>query len=267
MSVGSAQYLTEISKGKGKAVPLQARIGPEGSRNLSFSDFMTKAQDGDKVVSLTHRPPLPPGNAPGTHFCSVLSRPQGHSAIGRIFMSMKNSNDIRWDRTTVLPICSTAREPLCYRGPLTEMSTRRISWGSKAERPPRRTDLSTFVCDCLECWEPQLSGTLMVCPVLYRNCSILYLNPWTRRRTQGMCTEFDGNICWKGITCNIVHMEGWYWDGSRLWELEMDIAGSGSCLIAGFYIRSVEWSSYIRRQVSEARNMYPIHIIIIIIII
>jgi hypothetical protein len=136
MSVGSAQYLTEISKGKGKAVPLQARIGPEGSRNLSFSDFMTKAQDGDKVVSLTHRPPLPPGNAPGTHFCSVLSRPQGHSAIGRIFMSMKNSNDIRWDRTTVLPICSTAPEPLCYRGPLTEMSTRRISWGSKAERPP-----------------------------------------------------------------------------------------------------------------------------------
>jgi len=22
-----------------------------------------------KVVSLTHRPPLPPGNTPGTHFC------------------------------------------------------------------------------------------------------------------------------------------------------------------------------------------------------
>ena len=22
-----------------------------------------------KVVILTHRPPLPPGNAPGTHFC------------------------------------------------------------------------------------------------------------------------------------------------------------------------------------------------------
>ena len=27
---------------------------------------------------------LPPGNAPGTHFCYRLSRPQGHSAIGRI---------------------------------------------------------------------------------------------------------------------------------------------------------------------------------------
>jgi len=26
---------------------------------------MTTARDDDKVVSLTHRPPLPPGNAPG----------------------------------------------------------------------------------------------------------------------------------------------------------------------------------------------------------
>ena len=34
--------------------------------NLSFPDYMTTAQDGGKVVSLTHRPPLPPGNAPGT---------------------------------------------------------------------------------------------------------------------------------------------------------------------------------------------------------
>ena len=54
---------------KGKAVPLQAWSGPEGSRKLRFPDFMTTAQDGGKVVSLTHRPPLPPGNAPGTHFC------------------------------------------------------------------------------------------------------------------------------------------------------------------------------------------------------
>jgi hypothetical protein len=45
---------------KGKAVPLQAWSGPEGSRKLRFPDFMTKAQDGSKVISLTHRPPLPP---------------------------------------------------------------------------------------------------------------------------------------------------------------------------------------------------------------
>ena len=43
--------------------------GPEGSRKLRFPDFMTTAQKGGKVVSLTHRPHLPPGNPPGTHLC------------------------------------------------------------------------------------------------------------------------------------------------------------------------------------------------------
>ena len=54
---------------KGKAVPLQAWTGPESSRKLRFPDFMTEAQDGGKVVSLTHQPRLPPRNTPGTHFC------------------------------------------------------------------------------------------------------------------------------------------------------------------------------------------------------
>ena len=54
---------------KGKAVPLQVWSGPEGSRKLRFPDFMTTAQDGGKVASLTHRPPLPQRNAPDTHFC------------------------------------------------------------------------------------------------------------------------------------------------------------------------------------------------------
>jgi len=57
------------SKDKGKAVPLQAWSGPESSRKLKFPDYVTTAQCGGKVVSRTHRPPLPPGNAPGTHFC------------------------------------------------------------------------------------------------------------------------------------------------------------------------------------------------------
>jgi len=42
------------------AGPLRAWSGPEGSRKLRFPDFMTVAQDGGKVVSLTHRPPFPP---------------------------------------------------------------------------------------------------------------------------------------------------------------------------------------------------------------
>ena len=47
-------------KAKGKAVSLQACSGPEGSRKLRFPGFKTKAQDGGKVVSFRHRPPLPP---------------------------------------------------------------------------------------------------------------------------------------------------------------------------------------------------------------
>ena len=67
MTMRSTQPLTEMSKGK--AVPLQALSGSEGSRKLRFPDFMTTAQDGGKVVSLTQQRPLPPENTPGTHFC------------------------------------------------------------------------------------------------------------------------------------------------------------------------------------------------------
>ena len=54
---------------KQKSVPLQAWSGPECSRKLRFPDCITTAQDGGKFVSLTHRPRLPAGNVPGTHFC------------------------------------------------------------------------------------------------------------------------------------------------------------------------------------------------------
>ena len=57
-----------MAEEKGRAVPLQAWAGPEGCGKLKFPDFTTTVQDGGKVVSLTHRPSLTPGNAPGTHF-------------------------------------------------------------------------------------------------------------------------------------------------------------------------------------------------------
>ena len=56
----SLSRMLSFVKKKGKSVPLQAQSGPEGSRKLRLPDFVTTAQDGGKVVSLTHRPPLPP---------------------------------------------------------------------------------------------------------------------------------------------------------------------------------------------------------------
>jgi len=60
-------------------------------------------QDGGKVVSLKHRPPLPPGNTPGTHLCWRLSGPQGCSAIGRILFQWK------------IPMTPVGIEPATFR--------------------------------------------------------------------------------------------------------------------------------------------------------
>ena len=38
---------------------------------------MTTAQDGGKVVSLTHRPPLPPGNVRGGVDRRAMAPPEG----------------------------------------------------------------------------------------------------------------------------------------------------------------------------------------------
>jgi len=83
--------VSQLTAVKCKVISLQAWIGLEGTRNFRFLDFMITTHDGGEVISLTHRPPLPPGISPGTHFCYRLSRPQGHRATGRIIISMTPS--------------------------------------------------------------------------------------------------------------------------------------------------------------------------------
>jgi len=60
-----AQYFVH----KIKISPITGPRCPDGSMKLRFPYYVTMAQDGCKIVSLTHRPLLPPGNNPGTHFC------------------------------------------------------------------------------------------------------------------------------------------------------------------------------------------------------
>jgi len=84
------RWPSKTNKGKDKAVPLQAWTGPEVSRKLRLPDFVTTAQDGGKFVSLTHRPPLPPRNTPGTHFCLEAESTPGPKCDRKDFMSMKN---------------------------------------------------------------------------------------------------------------------------------------------------------------------------------
>jgi len=41
---------------------------PRGFQEVKVPRIVAMAQNGGKVVSLTHLPLLPPGNIPGTHF-------------------------------------------------------------------------------------------------------------------------------------------------------------------------------------------------------
>jgi len=97
-----------LNTNKGKAVPLQARNVPEGSRKLSFPDFLTTAEDGDKVVSLTHRPLFTPRKYSWYSFLLEAESTTGPWCDRKVFYVNEKSTDTSWDRNSDLPICSTA---------------------------------------------------------------------------------------------------------------------------------------------------------------
>ena len=60
------------------------------NRPLGLLEFETprisrhSAPKSCKAIILKHRPPLPTGDIPGTHFCQRVSQHQSHRAAGRI---------------------------------------------------------------------------------------------------------------------------------------------------------------------------------------
>jgi hypothetical protein len=73
-------------------------------------------RDDGEAVSLMHQPPFTPRKIPGTHFCSRLSRPQGHSAAGKIGSIKKSMISSGIEHTTFLFVAQCLNQ-LCYCAP------------------------------------------------------------------------------------------------------------------------------------------------------
>ena len=70
-----------IRQDKGEVIPVQAYCRCIGFQEVETPRFQESAHEGSKFVS----PSAPAArNSPGNHFYQRLSRPQDHSATGRI---------------------------------------------------------------------------------------------------------------------------------------------------------------------------------------
>ena len=95
-----------VKQSKGKAIPVQAWTGSEGSRRFRLQDFKTIC----KVVSSTHWLLLPPRKYSWYSFLLGAESSQGHSAPRKI-MSIKNSIVTIGNGTHDLTAFSTVPQP------------------------------------------------------------------------------------------------------------------------------------------------------------
>jgi len=97
---------------------------------MKNSNFMTTAQDGGKVVSLTHRPPLPARKYCWYSFLLEAESTPGPQCDRKEFMSIKNSSFMTTVQDGGKVVSFTRRPPL---------PSRKFSWYSfllEAESTP-----------------------------------------------------------------------------------------------------------------------------------
>ena len=103
-----------VGKCKSKAVPLQARRGPEGSRKLRSPDFVTTAQVGGRLSALrTGR--LYSRKYSWYSFLLETESASGPKCDRKDFMSMKNSSCTSWNRNAFVGKCKGKAVPLQAR--------------------------------------------------------------------------------------------------------------------------------------------------------
>ena len=93
-----------------KATPITDLRDPEGSGRLRLQITRHSAHEGCKVVTLTYRPPLPPGIS-WYSFLEPESNP-GHTEMSAVTEEIPSVT--AWNRSRVLPTCSVVPTPRPY---------------------------------------------------------------------------------------------------------------------------------------------------------
>ena len=119
----------------GKAMPVQACTGPQGSRRTRLLESTIDTQKWQNF-----QPSAPaafiPGYIPVNYFCSRLSLPQSHSAVGRI-KSTKNLNNPIGNRTRDIPTSTSMPQPTTPQPTRPNVHlTARVCWESFALNRP-----------------------------------------------------------------------------------------------------------------------------------
>jgi hypothetical protein len=105
------------------------------------------------------QPPFTPRRIPVTHFCYRLSRPQGHSAAGRI-RSTEKSNDLIRNRSCDLLACSIVPQPtmlLCVPTNTSYLCQKKIDYVLFATE---RTDLVRKILKTCIIYRPRYSHSV-----------------------------------------------------------------------------------------------------------